>query len=118
MEAVTLRVLCETLNISRRRVQCYEKAGLLKYTGRNKYGHLLYDREAACRAEKIKFLQRLGFKLREIRNLIDAPEEVLKKALEQRVRELEIEQTELEQLVRDARYFVDALGKSKKGESK
>ena len=34
-----LREIFETLEISRRALQGYEKAGLVSATGRNKYGH-------------------------------------------------------------------------------
>lgn len=30
MELMTLRTMCERLNVSRRSIQCYEQAGLLK----------------------------------------------------------------------------------------
>lgn len=40
---MTLREICEALEVSRRAIQGYEKAGLVVATGRNKYGHLLYD---------------------------------------------------------------------------
>lgn len=43
---MTLREICETLEVSRRAIQGYENAGLVKATGRNKYGHLLYDDKA------------------------------------------------------------------------
>ena len=77
-----LREICETLDISRRALQGYEKAGLVSATGRNKYGHLLYDETAKLRIEKIKFYQQLGFSLKEISSLIDAPNIVVKEALE------------------------------------
>ena len=35
------REICETLGVSRRALQGYEKAGLVTASGRNKYGHLL-----------------------------------------------------------------------------
>ena len=69
--------MCELLNISRRSIQCYEKAGLMTPTTKNKYGHLLYDESAFHRAEMIRFLQQLGFKLREVKEIIDAPDDVI-----------------------------------------
>lgn len=35
---MTLREICESLGVSRRTLQGYEKAGLVASTGRNKYG--------------------------------------------------------------------------------
>ena len=42
----TLRQVCTELNVSRRAVQGYEKAGLVAPSGKNKYGYLLYGEEA------------------------------------------------------------------------
>ena len=49
----TLHELCDMLGVSRRAVQGYEKAGLVVPTGRNKYGHLLYDESAQQRVAQI-----------------------------------------------------------------
>ena len=83
-----LREICETLEVSRRAVQGYEKAGLVSATSRNKYGHLLYDETARLRIAQIKFYQQLGFSIKEITAIIDAPSDVLKAALEQQVQKL------------------------------
>lgn len=58
MEVMTLREICEALEVSRRAVQGYEKAGLVSATDQNKYGHLLYDEAAMLRIEQIKLFQR------------------------------------------------------------
>ena len=94
--------MCELLNISRRSIQCYEKAGLMTPTTKNKYGHLLYDESAFHRAEMIRFLQQLGFKLREVKEIIDAPDDVIKEALEKRVDELEHEKVKMDQIMQEA----------------
>ena len=109
MELMNLKTLCEQLNISRRSIQCYEKAGLMAPTGKNKYGYLLYDEEAFHRAEKIKFLQQLGFKLKDIKNIIDAPGYKVKEVLRIRIEELENEQTNLDQIIQKARAYIDSL---------
>lgn len=109
MELITLRQMCELLNISRRIIQCYEKAGLLKPTTRNKYGHLLYGENEVQRAKQIRFFQGLGFKLREIREIIDEPKEVLKHALKKRVEVLEKEHVEMSELIQEAYTFMETL---------
>lgn len=109
MELMTLREICKSVGVSRRSIQCYEKAGLLSPTDKNKYGHLLYDTKAMHRAETIKFMQELGFMLREIKELIDAPGNVKKEALERRVKELEKETARLNQVIEEAREYVKAL---------
>ena len=104
-----LREICETLDISRRALQGYEKAGLVSATGRNKYGHLLYDETAKLRIEKIKFYQQLGFSLKEISSLIDAPNIVVKEALEKQVEKLKNERTEKDKLIEKANQMIAAL---------
>lgn len=71
MEVMTLREICEALEVSRRAVQGYEKAGLVSATDRNKYGHLLYDEAAMLRIKQIKFYQQLGFSIKEIIDIIN-----------------------------------------------
>ena len=53
MELLTLKQICESVGVSRRSIQCYEKAGLMMPSDKNKYGHLLYDIHAMHRAETI-----------------------------------------------------------------
>ena len=84
----TLKETCAELGVSRRAIQGYETAGLVKATRKNKYGYLLYNQHARERIEQIKFYQDLGFSLKEIRSLIDAPKEVLKLKLQEQVQKL------------------------------
>ena len=78
---ITLREVCAAVRVSRRAVQGYEKAGLVSATGRNNRGYLLYDEAAQERIVKVKMYQEFGFSIKEIVELIDAPQEVLKEAL-------------------------------------
>ena len=104
-----LREICETLEISRRALQGYEKAGLVSATGRNKYGHLLYDETAKLRIAKIKFYQQLGFSLKEISSIIDAPDIVVKGALEKQIEKLKNERTETDKLIEKADQMIADL---------
>lgn len=81
----------------------------MKPTDKNKYGYLLYDEETLHRAELIKFLQELGFKLKDIKEIIDAPKHVMKEALERRVRELEEEVARLDRIIQEATRFIESL---------
>ena len=74
----TLHELCDELRVTRRVIQGYEKAGLVSATGRNKYGHLLYNEKAQERIVQIRMYQQLGFSIREIKELIDAPDSFVK----------------------------------------
>ena len=104
-----LREICREFEISRRTVQGYEKAGLVSASGRNKYGHLLYDENAIQRIAKIKFYQQLGFSLKEITESIDAPDAVLKAKLENQVETLNKEKEEMQELIEKAEQMIKAL---------
>ena len=78
-------------------------------TDKNKYGHLLYDVSTLHRAQMIKFFQQVGFKLREIKEIIDAPNEVIKEELIKRVNELEIEEAKLAQIITEAKEYIKSL---------
>lgn len=109
MKLITLRTMCEKIGVSRRSIQCYEKAGLLAPTDKNKYGHLLYDEAALHRAEKIRFLQLMGFTLCEVREIIDAPNNMMKEALSKRVKELKTESARLDQIIYKAEKYIESL---------
>lgn len=95
----TLREICNILEVTRRAVQGYEKAGLVTPSERNKYGYLLYNEIEQERIKKIKLYQQFGFKLKEIKDLIDAPEYVVKEAVERQVSKLKREITRLSTLI-------------------
>ena len=103
----TLSQVCSLLEISRRAVQGYEKAGLVKATGKNKYGYLLYDDAAQQRIKRIKLMQQLGFKVKEIKEIIDAPDEVLRKAVERQIESLKAEIEYKEEIIRQAKKMVN-----------
>lgn len=91
MKLMTLREVCEAMNISRRVVQGYEKAGLVTATGRNEYGHLLYDEQAQKRIRHIRLYQELGFMIKEIKEIIDAPAEIRNDRLRKQIKKIEEE---------------------------
>lgn len=104
-----LREVCEELNISRRTVQGYEKMGLVKATGRNKYGHLLYDERGIEKIRLVRFYQSIGFPLKEILQLMDAPVAVQRAMLEDKLKELEKESVRLEQLILELKQHIQKL---------
>ena len=106
-ETKTLSEVCSVLKVSRRAVQGYENAGLVSATGKNKYGHLLYDEEAQWRIKQIRLLQQLGFKVKEIKEIIDAPDEVLRKAVERQIESLKAEIEYKEEIIRQAKKMVN-----------
>ena len=88
---MTLREICETLGVSRRAL------------------HLLYDNDAEMRIAQIKFYQQLGFTIKEITVIIDAPNAVIKAALEQQVKKLREEKTEMDELIEKANQMIIRL---------
>lgn len=85
MNELTLKEVCTTYNVSRRAIQGYEKAGLVSATGKTMRGYLLYDAAAQDRIRKIKLFQDIGFSIKEICEIIDAPPSVIRTALEKQL---------------------------------
>lgn len=85
---MTLREIGNTYGVSRRAVQGYEKAGLVAASGKNERGYLLYNEPLQDRIRQIRLFQQMGFTIKEIKNLIDAPGDVLKAVLERQTEKL------------------------------
>lgn len=109
MNDMTLREVCENTGVSRRAVQGYEKAGLVAATGKNNRGHLLYDENSQERIRRIKLFQELGFSIREITEIIDAPNKILKSALEERLEGLQSESRNMTSKINKARELIAML---------
>lgn len=104
-----LRQVCAELNISRRTIQGYEKAGLVSPSGKNKYGHLLYGEAERERIRLVRFYQQVGFPLKEIKALMEAPVPIRKAALERKEGELESECLRLQELIRQVKEYIAVL---------
>lgn len=105
----TLRELCNELDVSRRVIQGYEKAELVSSTGKNKYGHLIYDEMAQMRIAQIRLYQQFGFKLKEIKEIIDAPDYVIKEALENKILKLKEDKIQIDELIKRANELIDSI---------
>ena len=104
-----LRQVCAELNISRRTIQGYEKEGLVSPSGQNKYGHLLYGEAERERIRLVRFYQQVGFPLKEIKALMEAPVPIRKAALERKEGELESECLRLQELIRQVKEYIAVL---------
>ena len=82
---MTLKEVCDYIGVTRRAVQGYKKAGLVKPTEKNKYGHLLYDKSAINKIIEIKQYQDFGFSIKEIQNLQYLSKEQYSKLLENKL---------------------------------
>lgn len=108
-DEMTLREVCEIVAVSRRAIQGYEKAGLISASGKNKRGYLLYDLDSLERIRVIKLFQQLGFTIKEIKDIIDAPSHILKPVLEKRLEELKKERVHTEILIAKGYEFLEKL---------
>lgn len=72
MEQMSLSQVCKRYGFTRRVIQGYEKEGLVRHTGKNKYGHLLYDERQVKRIAYIRYLQANGLTLKEISHCMNS----------------------------------------------
>lgn len=108
-EYKTLQEIHNMFGVTRRAIQGYEEIGLVKSVDKNKYGYLLYGEKEIKRIQQIKMFQDFGFKLREIKELIDAPSYIVKVAMEKRIIELKEEQKKLNALIMQVEALIEKL---------
>lgn len=104
---MTLREICDSLGVSRRAVQGYEKVGLVKPTGKNERGHLLYDEQTRERIREIRLFQQIGFTRKEVAEIIDAPSAVRKAALERQLVCLKEKKEDVEALIQEVYQLIE-----------
>lgn len=109
MKDKTLNEVCETFGVSRRAVQGYESIGLVSASGKNERGYLLYDKACQERIRQIKLYQQFGFKLKEIKNIIDAPEHEQKEALKHQIVKMKGEKQQIEDLINRAHDLIETI---------
>lgn len=108
MEEKTLKEVCELVGVTRRAVQGYEDAGLVAATGRNKYGHLLYDETAIEKIEEIKQYQDFGFSIKEIQILQTLAKEKCLEMLENRLSLMELKLQGVQENIRKLEQLIAA----------
>jgi DNA-binding transcriptional MerR regulator len=92
-------------------VRYYEKAGLLAEPNRSSAGYRIYDDQAVERLRFIKGAQRIGLRLREVKELLDiwdrgfCPCGHTERLLDRRVSEIESEIASLRETKRDLLAF-------------
>lgn len=106
---MTLREVCRATNVTRRAVQGYEKYGMVAASGRTDRGHLLYDEGAKERIEQIKLYQEWGFSLKEIRGIIDAPNNELKIVLQKQLSKLMADRNYQDELIEKLHEQIERL---------
>jgi len=89
----------QRLGVSVRTLRWYDEIGLVKPAQVGENGYRYYDREALARLQQALFYRELGFSLKEITPLLQAPEEERRRALEAHRSLLELKIQQLEGLV-------------------
>ena len=91
MQEMTLKEVCKKLGVTRRAVQGYEKAALVSFSGKNKYGYLLYDEVAIEKIRIIKMYQDFGFTIKEIKELLAVSDEIYMRMMKERIEAMKME---------------------------
>lgn len=99
----TVNEVSKLTGVSIRALQYYDKIGLLKPTGYTESGYRLYDDTALERLQQILLFRELEFPLKEIKEILSAPDFDRNKALEQQIALLTMKKEHLENLIDFAR---------------
>lgn len=108
MQLMTLREICNVTKVSRRAVQGYAKAQLVKAVSKNDRGHLLYDEKGKEKIILIKTFQNMGFSIKEIQHITSVQEEV-KVILENRIEILKMEGRQIDNIIKVAEEIIQQL---------
>jgi len=103
MPMMTVNEVSKLTGVSIRTLQYYDSIGLLKPNDYTESGYRLYDDTALERLQQILLFKELEFPLKEIKEIIDAPNFDRNKALEQQIELLTIKKEHFENLINFAR---------------
>ena len=100
---MTVNEVSKSTGVSIRTLQYYDTIGLLPPAEYTKAGYRLYDDTAMERLQQILLFKELEFSLKEIKQIMDAPNFDRNKALEQQIELLTMKKEHLEGLITFAR---------------
>ena len=100
---MTVNEVSKLTGVSIRTLQYYDKIELLKPSGYTESGYRLYDVAELERLQQILLFKELEFPLKEIKDIIDAPDFDRNKALQQQIELLTMKKEHLENLIDFAR---------------
>ena len=100
---LTVKQLAQKCGVSVRTLHHYDAIGLLKPAQTTEAGYRLYDETALERLCLILLFRELGFALKDIRGILDAPDFDRNRVLEQQIMLLERKQRHLESITNMAR---------------
>lgn len=106
---MTVNEVSKLTGLSVRTLQYYDRIGLLPPSERSQAGYRLYDDTALERLQQIMLFRSLEFPLKEIREIVSAPDFDRNLALEQQITMLEMQKEHLDALILFAR-GIKAIG--------
>ena len=92
----TVKQISSLTGVSVRTLHHYDSIGLLKPTATTEAGYRLYDDAALQRLQQILLLRELGFPLKDSPAILDAPEDVRRRALDDHIRQLDAKRRRLQ----------------------
>ena len=100
---MTVKEVSKLTGVSIRTLQYYDRIGLLRPASRTDSGYRLYDDTSLEKLQQILLFRELEFSLKEIQEIVDAPNFDKHKALNQQIKLLELKMEHLETLISYAR---------------
>ena len=100
---MTVKEIAKRTGVSIRTLHHYDAIGLLKPTVITEAGYRLYDQEALEKLYLILLFREIGFPLKQIRGILDAPDHHRNRVLEQQIALMERKQRRLEYMINMAR---------------
>lgn len=100
---MTVNEVSKLTGVSIRTLQYYDSIGLLKPSGYTEAGYRLYDDTALERLQQILLFKELEFSLKEVKEIMDAPNFDRTRALEQQIELLTMKKEHLGNLIHFAR---------------
>ncbi|NJO01780.1 MAG: MerR family transcriptional regulator, partial [Bacteroidia bacterium] len=113
MKNYGVKALSKLSGVSVRTLHYYDKIGLLKPSNRTEAGYRYYGEKELLRLQQILFYRELGFPLKEILNLLDAPDFDLIDALENHTLALKARQKRITKLLATIDRTIHNLKKGK-----
>ena len=95
----TVNEVSKRTGVSVRTLHHYDRIGLLKPTWLTEAGYRLYDDTALRRLHSILMFREIGFSLKEIRDILDAPDFDYDEALKRQIKLLELQQKRIGELI-------------------
>lgn len=100
---MTVKEICNISGVSIRTLHHYDAIGILKPTEVTESNYRLYDEKALERLQMIMLFKELGFSLKEIGKILDAPDFDRNRILEHQIELLSLKKEHLENLITLAR---------------